>query len=464
MSTPNQHNAILRLATCLLSAHLCCLGCSATRPTPLALTERATATEVATADEIEDKNWPGGGERTAFQFPEDFSTRVEGTVSEPSAIAIASQRLPRVERIASANDRNPESWFPSIPRVEQAAHWANSSPLEQPIPTEADNNAEPLPLPESSLVSDTFIETDVREALQSLATQAGVRLIVDDQVRGTVSANIEERTFEESLVQVLHPLGFVFRNVGETVYVGVPDPDSALFPEIAERFRFSAYHRDPEELAKTLPKRYQKFVRISPQGGWLIVEAPEQQARHVLSELEELDQPVPQVVLEALICVYSPETNFRFGFNMESGVHVFGKSADVALNSLSIAGKFGAPAANSLNDFRVTSSLLKALEQKGYVKIRAAPRVMAQDGKQARIHIGRDTFFSVQPETNNFLYRQDVQQVSSGIMLDIVPRVREPNVVVDIERAEVSEDIRADETQAGSDDRFPLINRRSVST
>jgi len=117
-----------------------------------------------------------------------------------------------------------------------------------------------------------------------------------------------------------------------------------------------------------------------------------------------------------------------------------------------------------LNTFTNTSAFLRCLEQNGYVKIRAAPRVMAQDGQKARIHIGRESFFSTQPEVSNLVFRQDIQQVESGIVLEITPTIRDPYVTVAIEKAEVSEDIRADETQSNSTDRFPVINRRSVST
>jgi type II secretory pathway component GspD/PulD (secretin) len=48
--------------------------------------------------------------------------------------------------------------------------------------------------------------------------------------------------------------------------------------------------------------------------------------------------------------------------------------------------------------------------------------------------------------------------------LDITPEVRGSRVTVRIENAEVSEDIRTDETGTLPSDRFPIINRRRVST
>ncbi|WP_153555872.1 type II secretion system protein GspD [Roseimaritima sediminicola] len=335
-----------------------------------------------------------------------------------------------------------------------------------PIPTSRADTSTPTARAASRPVSDVFMETDVREALQSLAEQAGVAVIVDDQVRGHVTAVVDQEPFGAALRKLLLPLGYLHRHEGDDCYVGLADPESALFPYLSERVIYHAQHRTPEALAEQLPARHLPFVRTVDQGGRLVIEAPRQLADQILRELQQLDHAIPQVILEVLVCVYSPEANFRFGFDVEHGVTLDGlDAATMSLDGLGIAGHYGPAGFNTqLNDFRFTSVLLRALEQKGYVKIRAAPRVMAEDGKKAEIHIGRETFFSVQPDVSGMVFRQDVQKVDSGIMLELTPAIRDPNVTVHIERAEVSEDIRSAETQGNAYDRYPVINRRRVAT
>lgn len=413
-------------------------------------------------------SWPGGETIQPFSFPK-LAERT-GIASEQSpapvqpAIAVEAAgpvKRPRIEQLKNRLDAVMPQRRSRRPYVTQAG-FGDGGPeiVETPDPYPL-----ALPPPESP-VSDTFIETDVRQAVQSLATQAGVSVIVDDEVRGVTTATIDDEPLNDAFRKVLLPLGYVHRRVDGVYYVGIANADSALFDWIADRYRYTALHRSPEELVGLLSKRHQPFVRIAPHGGWLMVEAPADQAERILAELEQVDRPVPQVVLEALICVYSPQTSFRFGFDVDAGVQVYDQATQIALSGLSLASTVGVQnTAANLNDFNVTSSLLRMLEQEGYVKIHAAPRVMALDGEKARIHIGRETFFSVQPESaNGFVFRQDIQQVESGIMLEITPAIRDPYVTVNIDRAEVSEDIRSDETQANPSDRFPVINRRSVST
>jgi type II secretory pathway component GspD/PulD (secretin) len=108
---------------------------------------------------------------------------------------------------------------------------------------------------------------------------------------------------------------------------------------------------------------------------------------------------------------------------------------------------------------------VQLLAQEGLVTIRAAPRVTAKDGEKASIAIERETFFSLQPTNSNVLFTQNIQKVQAGINLMITPRIRGDRVSIEIEKAEVSEDIRTSETRKELvSNAFPIINRRTVST
>ncbi len=53
------------------------------------------------------------------------------------------------------------------------------------------------PMPEATLVNEVFEETDLREALQILGTASGIRIIVDEQIGGVTSAQLNNVTIEE---------------------------------------------------------------------------------------------------------------------------------------------------------------------------------------------------------------------------------------------------------------------------
>ncbi len=318
---------------------------------------------------------------------------------------------------------------------------------------------------EPRTISEIFEQTDIREAIQILAAYVNASVVVDDTVGGVTSAVIQNETFDKALEKILLPLGLVYIQNDGRYLVAPPDPDSPLFSYIAIRTQYLPLNQNVETLTTLLPPRYKQFLQVSTQRNMVVIDAPNSISADIVERLRELDQPIPQVELEAIVCVASPESNFRFGLDWGHAVGVENaQSLKVGLTGLAFSASGSKQGVNNaFSDFAVTSAFVRLLAQEGYVTIRAAPRVTAKDGEKANISINRETFFSLQPSNTNLLFRQDVQKVQAGITLEITPRVHGDMVSVQIDRAEVSEDIRSNGTDL-SNNPYPIINRRTVST
>ncbi|MBC7966911.1 MAG: type II and III secretion system protein [Fuerstia sp.] len=321
----------------------------------------------------------------------------------------------------------------------------------------------------NTAVSENFEETDIRQALQVLASQAGVTLIVDDQVSGSVTALIEDLPFEAALRKITMPLGLVFREHVKGEYiVASPDPESPLFSLVSERLEYHPLNVSPDELMKLIPQREAKFVTVVDKRNLMLIEAPKEIAEPILARFKQSDNPIPQVELEAIICVIAPDRGFKSGLDWNHAVTLNGSEVlKVGMAGLAFSGQ-GSPngANNAFSNFAVTAAFVKLLAQEGYLSIRAAPRVTARDGEPAKIAITRQSYFSTQPTsaTTSF-FNYQIQQVEAGITLEITPIIRGDNITVQISKAEVSEDIRTTDVNAVvANNPYPLINRRSVST
>jgi type II secretory pathway component GspD/PulD (secretin) len=316
-------------------------------------------------------------------------------------------------------------------------------------------------------VSDIFAETDVRQAVQSLATQAGVSVVLDNTATGEVTCNIENEPFERALQRILLPLGLVYRKRDNVYLIGSNEPTSNLFPHIAESMDYRPQHLSAQELLALLPTRQSQFVRMVDKRNLIVIEAPKDTAQQIYTQLQCADQPIPQIMIEALICVVAPDKGLQFGMDWNHGLQVQGiDRLNVGLSGLSFTGQVSPYGANNaFDDFAVTSAFVKLLAKEGYVTIRAAPRVMAKDGEKAEISIARDTFFAIQQGNNQFLFNQNIQKVESGISLNLTPSIRGETVQIQIEKAEVSEDLRTiDPNQQITNNPYPIINRRNVAT
>lgn len=317
-------------------------------------------------------------------------------------------------------------------------------------------------------VTEFFEDTDIRQALQSIASQAQKSVIIDEQVGGVVTAVIEDEPFESALRKVLLPLGLVSRKTADGDYlVGLPDPESSLFGRLSERSEYRPQNLSPEELSSLLPERDRKFLQVADARNRILIEAPKEFSDRIVERLRLLDTPIPQVELEAIVCVISPDTGFKSGLDWNHAVTLNGSEIfNFGLAGLSFTGKgSGAGFQDAFSDFAVTSAFVKLLAQEGYLAIRAAPRVTARDGDQARIAITQESYFSTQPQSDQAFFRQEIKQVDAGIELDITPIIRGDNITVKIEKAEVSEDIRTSQINSSiTENPFPRINRRTVST
>lgn len=324
---------------------------------------------------------------------------------------------------------------------------------------------------ETQLVSEDCLDMDLREALLAVGESAGVDMIIDEKLSGIANVVIENLPIDEAVEKLLLSHNFYFSREGNHIYVASADPSSALFSKVAKQYHYRPRHMKGIALLSALAEGQTKFVRVVEESNTIFIDAPRRIADNIIQRLEAIDQPVPQVVLEAIVCVVSPESGFQVGTDWQHAVDINGSNAmKLGVSGLAVSGAFSNQGLESVfSDFSRTSAFVNALCEHGYLSIRAAPHVTAQDGQKADIGISRETFFSIQPNSNNsgennsFFFQQDIQKVESGISLVLTPYIRGDMVTIQIEKAEVSEDIRTANADAALNP-FPIINRRSVST
>ncbi len=321
-------------------------------------------------------------------------------------------------------------------------------------------------------VSEEFIETDVREALLILAEEAEIDLVMDEKVAGVVNTKIDDMPIDQAIEKLLLPLGLVSARHGNRIVVAPADPSSPLFPYVSVTTEYRPRHLDAEKLMTTVPTAMLQYVKSIEGSNLILVEAPQKISQQITQRFASVDQPVPQVVLEAIICVVAPDSGFQLGLDWQHAVELNGATAlKLGAQGLALNGSVSRPGLDSVfSDFATTSAFVKLLNDNGYVTIRASPHVMAKDGEKANIAINRETFFSTQlnqpgsdGQNSSIFFQQNIQKVESGITLAITPRIRGDIVTINIENAEVSEDIRTANTELALNP-YPIINRRSVST
>ncbi|MEA2603929.1 MAG: type pilus assembly protein PilQ [Acidobacteriota bacterium] len=302
---------------------------------------------------------------------------------------------------------------------------------------------------------------DVTDVLRTFAQISGLNIIVQPGVNGVVTAELENVPWDQALEQILKINNLDYELDGNVMRIA---PTSVLRQEAQDRQQLAAakalaiplrtvYQRlsyaqagDVASLLKTgqaglLSQR--GSVVVDARTNALIIKELPSNMDAVLSVIDLLDAPEPQVMIEARIVEttkrFSRDLGIRWGFNaIADAAHgnttglVF-PSNGTASGGVNLAGNgnngvLNLKLGNVLNTFNLDVAL-QAAESEGLITILSAPKVATLNNQRASIQSGLQ--IPVQTVLNNTV---TVQFINATLRLDVTPQVTaEGTVLMDID-------------------------------
>ena len=309
-------------------------------------------------------------------------------------------------------------------------------------------------------ISMTLRDADVVETLRSFATISDLSIVVQPEVKGSVTVELENVPWDQALEQILKINGLGYEIEGTIMRIA---PLSILRSEAEQKAALAQAKADQVPL-QTIVKRLSyssanEMANLLSQGGSLLSrrgsvivdqrtntlilkELPEYMDT-VVAVIEEIDTPEPQVMIEARIIEttkrftrslgvrwsldgeasarFGNTTGLQFPNNVQGtgGVNLLTGAANGFLN-LSLG--------NVLNSFNLDVAL-QAAENEGLIKILSAPKIATLNNERASIQSGLQ--IPVQTISNNTV---TVQFINATLSLEVTPQVTaEGTVLMDIE-------------------------------
>jgi len=309
-------------------------------------------------------------------------------------------------------------------------------------------------------------DADVKDVLRMFAKTTGLNIVVDPDVAGTVTVQLENVPWDQCLDTILkiNRLDYVVENNVLRV---------ARIDRLKEEKRAIADYKAAEEMARpmrTVTKGLsyaraddvarllvsQNFL-LSPRGSvvtdprtnQLIIRDTIDRIEGILNLIDALDTPNPQVVIEAKIVettrtfaqalgiVWGFEGNAdaqhgtTTGWSFPNHANIAG-GVDLAKPGFGAADGVGSVISFTFGDILDSFNLgfaLQAAESDGLVKIVSSPKVTAQNNQLAHIQSG--LLIPVQTVANNTV---TVIYVDATLSLDVTPQITaEGTVVLDID-------------------------------
>jgi type IV pilus assembly protein PilQ len=317
--------------------------------------------------------------------------------------------------------------------------------------------------------------------ISDLANQLNLQIIKLAEPNANVTVRCKDVPIKTALNYLFKGTEFSYKEVNNTFIIGGKDSKSVDNSRLV-RLNYLRADKLKEKIPATLLQTVN--INVSMEHNALILTGNNDIISNIEDYVHEIDQPVAQVVIEALVVDYNLDNILQYGISMGTGdsatlsrkdqwypgldVTASGKKINNILNSLGKLNLFGKEI-----DFAKLGKLpdnfyanIKALESVGIANVKSKPILSAINGATASLKIGTTQNYilnNIMPVTSavnsTFLQQESIQKIEANISFEITPWIGS--------NSELTLEIKPDfETPIGqfSPDKnlIPAINKRSL--
>jgi type IV pilus assembly protein PilQ len=294
------------------------------------------------------------------------------------------------------------------------------------------------------------VRADIHELMAGIAQKTGLSIAIDDAVDRKVSLNLRDVAPDVAVQSIATAYGLALSYI-DGIYMmseGVPTDLATYHLSGTESYRMQ--NTQAQTVSGLLPNFLYAYVKVNSEQNAVVVTAPSQMLAKIGADLQKVDTPSPQILIEAIAVELTDTTDRDLGLTIGSNdAGSFGF----------INGPAGVISYNTIGKLpRLFEANLRALELKGKARVRARPQMAVVNGRTANIFIGAQrfiqTFFNSSGQT-----QVRIQPVDVGVKLLITPLTGGNNEITTRIAPEVSNITELD-LQTG----LPVLSTRRADT
>ncbi len=268
------------------------------------------------------------------------------------------------------------------------------------------------------LVTATFFDSDIKEALKEVAIQTGVNIAVDEAVKGLVTLEIKEVPLEKALRMMLINGGYSFRRIDDFYLVGLADPRNPVFAGLCESKVYYFQNISAESAKALLPTFYEPYVKFDTiKDSANIVASPEIVAQ-IIDDFKKMDGERKQIRIKALVTEIRSDVLKEWGIDLLRMGDIVGDYA----KSTTLDVTNGAITINGKGDYGYIFGSIKAMVNEKKATIHADPIIVVTEGKTGDLFVGdkRTLILETQGTTGT---SSTTQNVEAGTTLKVSPKL-----------------------------------------
>jgi type II secretory pathway component GspD/PulD (secretin) len=277
-------------------------------------------------------------------------------------------------------------------------------------------------------VSVYAVSADAHALLTRLASESGMKLIVDDSVKRSITLNLIDKPAADVLANIVAAYGLSSREVNgiHIVSEGIPtSPSSYLLSDI-DAIR-TQYVLAPN--AKSLlPVFLQDHVKTNAEQNSVILSAPPDVLKKFRQDISQFDIPSAQIMIDVLMVEFTDSGSREFNATLDLASRGHRYTADSALGEVFFQTLTTLP-----NGFNAS---IHSLVTEGKARVRANPSIATVSGQSASIFIGKQRYIStpVSIGSSGDYYGRQTNSIDAGVRLNMTPWTGgEGEIIVDIQ-------------------------------
>lgn len=274
--------------------------------------------------------------------------------------------------------------------------------------------------PESEiLVTATFFDSDLREALKEVSLQTGIAIVCDENVKGVITMDLKNVPLEKALRMMVSGEGLMYRKMGDYYIVGLPDPKNPTFAMLCKTEIYYFQNITADSAKALLPMVYTNYVKVDAEKNMATVNAPESIIDEIMTDLKKMDGERVQVKIKAILTEVRTDALKELGSNLldfqnERGSRERHVNLDTLTGTWTLEGR---------GSFGYLQAVLSAMAQDKKATIEADPELIVAEGKTGQLFVGDKETLILRAEEDSTSFSTDTQTVEAGILLKVMPKV-----------------------------------------
>ena len=319
----------------------------------------------------------------------------------------------------------------------------------------------------SDRVSVNFLNIDIREALTAIALEKEINITSSQEVTGNITVHLYNVTLDEALDAITMAGGYAYNKKGNLYFVYKPKQARDPQQDRLQTKVFKIQYADLDKIQDILTAiAGTHIIRVHEPTRTIVVEETPENLAKIESIIKQWDRKPRQVMIEAKILEVKLTDEMSFGVNWSKvlgnvrvGTGSFSSAtlpSDTPVSPVPSSGKgIFANMITAAGTGRQFSAALDALRAKTSINILSTPKILAINGKPAKVQVGGQQGYSV-VTINQGVSTESIQFIDTGTILDITPYIEDDNSIL----MDVKPSIRSARLEEG----VPVVNSTEVST